>query len=379
MIVQHPMLWCAAFLMAGIAVGLQFPLRLWLPLLAVAVVCCTVLRNRSGHLHDVLVLVVWFLLGSSRAAIGPVFEARPEWQQTLDREARHARTFLVERLRTAGLSPRTLALCSALTVGQKDGLKRETRRAYNRVGAGHLLALSGMHLGIIYGFLYSVLIRRVRQSKWRWHALPPILLLLWGYVLVAGMPVSLLRAALMLSGFTVLSLMQYRTDPLHLLALSAVIMMLAAPSDLLSISFQLSFSAVFFLLALWRPLQDRLPALHWTVSLLAVSCVACLGTMPLSAYYFHSVSLVGPLLSIALIPLTSLIIYLSLAAMLLPVEPLGRLLNSLEAVQQDIIDTAGSLPWASLGDIRPSALTVAFIYGVMLVAIVRLRTNPDVA
>lgn len=379
MIVQHPMLWCAAFLMAGIAVGLQFPLRLWLPLLAAAVVCCTVLRNRSGHLHDVLVLVVWFLLGSSRAAIGPVFEARPEWQQTLDREARHARTFLVERLRTAGLSPRTLALCSALTVGQKDGLKRETRRAYNRVGAGHLLALSGMHLGIIYGFLYSVLIRRVRQSKWRWHALPPILLLLWGYVLVAGMPVSLLRAALMLSGLTFISLMQYRTDPLHLLALSAVIMMLAAPSDLLSISFQLSFSAVFFLLALWRPLQDRLPALHWTVSLLAVSCVACLGTMPLSAYYFHSVSLVGPLLSIALIPLTSLIIYLSLAAMLLPVEPLGRLLNSLEAVQQDIIDTAGSLPWASLGDIRPSALTVAVIYGVMLVAIVRLRTNPDVA
>lgn len=374
MIIQHPMLWCAAALMAGIASGLYFPLPYYLPLLTAGIIACTLLR-RSSLLHDVLTLLVWLLLGCSRASVVSYYDAQPALWQTVGQKAKAVQTALIGRLERSGVSSQTLALCSALTVGEKSGLERETKRSFRKVGASHLLALSGMHLGIIYGFLYLIFIRWVRFSKWRWHALPLVLLCLWGYALVAGMPVSLVRAALMLSIFSVISLMQYRTDVLHPLALSAIIILLIAPTDLLNISFQLSFAAVFFLLALWSPLEEMLPKLHWTVRMLAVSCVASLGTMPLVAYYFHQVPLLGPLLSLILIPLTTVIIYLTLAAMLLPVAPLGAALNVIVQFQQHILDLVGSFPHAMLTDTYPSATIVAMMYGAMIIAIVRLRTS----
>ena len=374
MIVQHPMLWCAAFLAAGIAMGLNFPLPYYLPMLVAGVIACTLTR-KTRHWHDVLTLFVWLLLGCSRASIVSVNESKPAWQQTIEQKAKGVQTSLIARLERSGVSPRTLALCSALVVGERSGLQRETRQAYNQVGAGHLLALSGMHLGILYSFLYLVFIRWIRHSKWRWHSLPFVLLTLWGYALVAGMPVSLVRAALMLSVLTILSLMQYNTDHLHPLALSAIIILLICPTDLFSVSFQLSFAAVFFLLALWEPLTDLLPETNWAVKILLSSCIAGFGTMLLVMYYFHRLPLLSPLLSLILIPMTTFIIYLTLSAMLLPVAPLGWLLNATVSLQQRIIDFAGSIPFATLTDVYPSALLVALMYGAMLVAVVRLRTR----
>lgn len=375
MIVQHPMLWCAAALVVGITVGLMFPMPYYLPLLAVSLACCTILR-KSGYWHDVLTILVWLLLGCSRVAICSPDAQKPAWQEAVGRKAKAVQTSLIARLERSGVSPRSLTLCSALVVGERSGLERETRQAYNRVGASHLLALSGMHLGILYGFLYLFFIRWIRYSKWRWQAFPLILLCLWGYALVAGMPVSLVRAALMLSLLTVFSLKQYKTDPLHPLALSAIIILLINPTDLLSISFQLSFASVFFLLALWTPLGNRFPELSWPAKILAVSCVATLGTMPLVAYHFHQLPLLGPLLSLILIPLTTLIIYLALAAMVLPLAPIGWLLDVAVSLQGKVIDLAGSIPYTMLTDVYPSTLAVCLMYAVMLVAIVRLRTAP---
>lgn len=376
MIVQHPMLWCAVFLMAGIAVGLNYPLPYYLPMLVAAMIACTLTR-RAKHLHDVLTLLVWLLLGCSRAGMVDGQRTTENGQQKMGVVFHSARTSLIARLERSGVSQKTLALCSALVVGEKSGLERDTKQAYRKVGASHLLALSGMHLGILYSFLYLIFVRWVRHSKWRWHALPFVLLSLWGYALVAGMPVSLVRAALMLSVLTVLSLMQYRTDPLHPLALSAIIILLISPTDLFSISFQLSFAAVFFLLALWEPLSELLPETNWTIKLLITSCIASFGTMPLVTYYFHQLPLLGPLLSLILIPLTTIIIYLTLAAMLLPVAPLGWMLNATVLLQQKIIDYAGSIPFATLTDIYPSATMVAMMYGAMVIAVVRLRTSSE--
>ena len=374
MIVQHPMLWCAITLMAGIVVGLSFPLPYYVLLLAACVVACT-LTIKKHHIHDVLTLIVWFLLGCSRAFVVSYHEEKPQWQQVVEQKAKAAQTTLVARLARSGISSKTLALCEALVVGKKDDLNYETKESFRQVGASHLLALSGMHLGIIYGLLYFVCIRWVRYTKWRWLALPFILLLLWCYVLVAGMPVTLVRAALMLSILTIISLMQYNTDPLHPLALSAIIILLIAPTDLLSISFQLSFAAVFFILTLWHPINDSFPKMPWLMNLLLVSCIASFGTMPLVAYYFHRVALIGPLLSLVLIPMTTVIIYLTMAAMLLPITPLGWLLDGFVSLQNWVLELAGSIHFATLTDIYLSKPLVCMMYGAMLIAIIRLRTR----
>lgn len=369
------MLWCALLLAAGTAVGLHKPSPWFLPVLVAAIAACTVLRT-SRHWHDVLTLLVWFLLGCCRASTDFGCGGEQQWKLTFRQKAKDAQTMLTARLERAGVSAQTLAQAEALTIGKKDNLTHATKQSYRQVGASHLLALSGMHLGIVYGVLYLLLVRPLRQSRWRWHVLPPVLLCLWGYALVAGMPVSLVRAALMFSILTILSLMQYDTDGLHPLSLSAIIILLIAPAQLLDISFQLSFAAVFFLMTLWQPLGAALPHTNWLLRLLLTSCIAGLGTMPLVAYYFHRISLLGPPISLVLSPLTTLIIYLSLAAMALPAMPLGLALNKLVGLQEQVLNLAGSLSFAQLDDMYPSAFQTALVYAVLVVAIVRLRTSP---
>lgn len=374
MLIQHPMFWCAVMLIAGTAWGVYLPLPYYLPLLAVVVISSTLLR-RFGHWHDVLTLLTWLLIGCSRASISYGEGEAPQWQQTVFQKAKTVQSSLTTRLRKSGVSSHTLALTQALVVGKKDELSQETHQAYRQVGASHLLALSGMHLGIIYSLLYFFLVRWVRHSRWRWYFLPLILFSLWGYTLVAGMPVSLVRAALMLSVITITTLMQYRTDPLHPLALSAIIILLVEPAQVFSISFQLSYAAVLFLLLLWAPVNDLFPRQNWVIKLFVVSCIATLGTMPLTLYYFHQLPLLGPLLSLILIPLTTLIIWMTLATILLPVAPFGWTLNLMVSLQEKILTYAGNIPHTTITDIYPDKLGITLIYAAMLVAIVRLRTR----
>ena len=374
MLIQHPMFWCAVMLIAGTAWGVYLPLPYYLPLLAVVVISSTLLR-RFGHWHDVLTLLTWLLIGCSRASISYGEGEAPQWQQTVFQKAKTVQSSLTTRLSKSGVSSHTLALTQALVVGKKDELSQETHQAYRQVGASHLLALSGMHLGIIYSLLYFFLVRWVRHSRWRWYFLPLILFSLWGYTLVAGMPVSLVRAALMLSVITITTLMQYRTDPLHPLALSAIIILLVEPAQVFSISFQLSYAAVLFLLLLWAPVNDLFPQQNWVIKLFVVSCIATLGTMPLTLYYFHQLPLLGPLLSLILIPLTTLIIWMTLATILLPVAPFGWTLNLMVSLQEKILTYAGNIPHTTITDIYPDKLGITLIYAAMLVAIVRLRTR----
>ena len=374
MLIQHPMFWCAVMLIAGTAWGVYLPLPYYLPLLAVVVISSTLLR-RFGHWHDVLTLLTWLLIGCSRASISYGEGEAPQWQQTVFQKAKTVQSSLTTRLSKSGVSSHTLALTQALVVGKKDELSRETHQAYRQVGASHLLALSGMHLGIIYSLLYFFLVRWVRHSRWRWYFLPLILFSLWGYTLVAGMPVSLVRAALMLSVITITTLMQYRTDPLHPLALSAIIILLVEPAQVFSISFQLSYAAVLFLLLLWAPVNELFPQQNWVIKLFVVSCIATLGTMPLTLYYFHQLPLLGPLLSLILIPLTTLIIWMTFATILLPVAPFGWTLNLMVSLQEKILTYAGNIPHTTITDIYPDKLGITLIYAAMLVAIVRLRTR----
>ena len=109
--------------------------------------------------------------------------------------------------------------------------------------------------------------------------------------------------------------------------------------------------------------------------MLAVSCVAQVGTMPLTLYYFHQLPLLAPLFSVVLIPLTTIIIYLTLLVLALPLAPLGQLLSLLAALQEGIVHLAGNIPGGTLTGFYPNGIWVALAYGAMLIAIARLRTR----
>lgn len=237
---------------------------------------------------------------------------------------------LVERLAALDMEGQTMAIVTAMTLGDRTLLQRDTRDLYSRVGASHLLALSGLHLGIIVGLFLTWMNGRLLLSRWRCPVGVLVLLFIWTYTFVAGMPTSLLRAALMTSVFVVASLLQRYGSPLQHLLLTAIVMMLWRPMAVFDVGAQLSFLAVAGILLFYRPLYmwffDRWRYqifwleryyLMWPFTTLAVSLCAQVLTLPLVAYYFHQIPTYGTLLSIVLIPLTTLFLMLSLLLIIL--------------------------------------------------------------
>ena len=371
MIIRQPIIWATPLYIIGILLGSSlsgiFFVYASLALLAAG----TLLKGRT-FVADMLLFAFWISLGMAR--IGMEREMSSEnntYYKAVCQKAQEQQEIMTERLRDAGLDEEALSVSSALLLGHKAGLDKETRKKYAQVGASHLLALSGMHLGIIYGILYILFIRRIRYSEWRWFWLPPILLTIWGYAFIAGMPISLVRAGIMFSLATIAMLAQNDTPPLHILALSALVILLFSPCALYSIGFQLSFLAVFFIIVLYQPLKEKLKLGNFFTEMFVLSIVAQLGTAPLSIFYFHTFPLIGAIISVILIPLTTLIIYLGLLTLLLPNGCIAWLLTIVIKTQEWLVDTIAGIPYTTITDLYPTWWQVMLVYLLLLCIIAR--------
>ncbi len=215
------------------------------------------------------------------------------------------------------------AVCRAMTAGDRSGITPELRAAYSRSGLSHLLAVSGLHTGIVFA-LVNLLLWWLPLLR-RGHLLRNLLAAacIWIYVAAAGFPPSAVRAAVM---FTMLqsalaSASEY--NGLNALAAAAFGMLLWNPAWLEDISFQLSFAAVAAILAwgvpLCRRLRTRRRALNPITDALAVSLAATLATAPLVSHTFGIVPLAGVVVNPAAILLGSVVVLVGALWMLLPV------------------------------------------------------------
>ena len=254
MIIRQPLIWATLLYITGILLGTLLSSIYFIYISAILLVAGTLLRKKT-YITEALLFAFWITLGMARVAMSNKGTQENSFYETIHWKAQEQQEQLTQRLRNAGLDEKTLSLSSALLLGQKTTLEKETRRNYAQVGVSHLLALSGMHLGIIYGLMYMLFIRRIRFSEWKWFWLPLILLTIWGYTFVTGFPISLVRASIMFSLATIATLAQNETPPLHILALSALVILLFSPDALFSISFQLSFLAVLFIIILYCTLH----------------------------------------------------------------------------------------------------------------------------
>ena len=249
---------------------------------------------------------------------------------TLKQKGLAVRDRLVKRMKALGMEEQTMAVVAAMTLGDRSLLRRDTRALFARAGSSHLLALSGLHLGIIVGLFLQLMNGRLVLSRWRRPLGLAILVFIWTFALVAGFPNSLVRASLMTSVFVVANLMSRYGDPMQNLLLTGVIMLLLRPMYLFDVGVQLSFLSVAGILLFYQPLYmwcfthwryqvfwlERY-YLMWPVTLFLVSLCAQLLTLPLVAYYFHQIPVYGALVSIVMIPLTTLFITLALFLLIL--------------------------------------------------------------
>jgi len=234
---------------------------------------------------------------------------------------------LYGRLAAAGLEGDELATVGALTLGYKEDLDKDLRRHFQASGAAHVLAVSGLHTGIIYALLIALLtlggrFRPMHENRLGRCAISLIIIgAMWGYAWLTGMTPSVVRAVLMVTIFEVGHMTYKRSFSINTIAAAAVLILLVKPTDLWSVSFQLSFAAtaaIVYLTPTFLFKERKWPRIvTYIAGILIVSIAAQLGTLPITMYYFKQVSTYFLLTNLMVLPLASLLVPCGLATIAL--------------------------------------------------------------
>ena len=286
------------------------------------------------------------------------------------------RSRLLEKINTQGKDSDAYAVVAAMALGDKSALTQELKDVYSVTGASHILALSGLHLGIIYALLSLFVFRR------RWQVFSQIIIILsiWAFVFLVGMSTSVVRSAMMLSVYALLSLGHRDRMSVNTLAFTAIVTLMISPMSLFDVVFQMSYVAVLSILLFTPLMEDVFTAeylmshrvVRWLWGMVAVSLSAQIGTAPLIAYYFGRFSCYFLLTNFIVIPAAMLILYLSLVVLLMP--SLANILFNIVSALNILLTKMASIPGASIDNLHPTKIQTTMIY-VIIVAVYLLAVK----
>ena len=195
-----------------------------------------------------------------------------------------------ESLQKQPFNERQLSVIKALLLGQRQGIDRQLNDQYADAGVIHILAVSGLHVGIILWLLRAI---TAPFSRYQWRHFRSILIIvcIWAFAFITGASPSVLRAATMFSFLELGRAVGGQSNTFNSLMYSALLLLLLNPLQLYQVGFQLSYLAVIAILwiqpwlsSLYKP-KYKIPRLFWDT--MTVTVAAQLGVMPLSILYFH--------------------------------------------------------------------------------------------
>lgn len=207
-------------------------------------------------------------------------------------------------------------LLMALLFGEKTELSKELSNNYTQAGIIHILAISGLHIALIYGIVLWLTKPLQRLKKGKVYIFLISLSVLWFYAVLAGFSASIVRAAVMFSIIAFAKILNRETNIYNSLALSAMFLLLYNPNYLFDVGFQLSFAAVLSIV-IFQPFVRKYSYSKYYIikeakSLLLISLVAQIGVLPLTLYYFGQFPLLFLVANLIAIPLSSIILILGL-------------------------------------------------------------------
>ena len=289
----------------------------------------------------------------------------------------HLRHDIGEMLKSKIPNENSAQIALALLLGQKKELDPTIREAYTQAGVMHILAVSGLHVGIIYALFILILKPlRLKREKARLYLLF-VVMIIWLYAFLTGLSPSVVRAATM---FSLLTLGQMRERPpsiYNVLAFSAILMITFNPDVIYEVGFQLSYLAVLgivmiqpLILNLWMP---RNKILEYIWQLISVSIAAQLVTFPLSTFYFHVFPTFFLLGNLLILPLAFVIMQVGVPLMIfgwIPVvgDVLGWALSWLIRVQNYIAEAIRLIPGGKLDRLTMDFSGMIFVWGILLIA-----------
>ncbi len=227
-------------------------------------------------------------------------------------KAEKVRNSILEKLKKSSLTPAELSIIQALVLGQKKDISKQMYREYAAAGAIHILAVSGLHVGIVYFIFLFILspLKRIPKGTILMSVL--IVISLWGYAFITGLSPSVIRAVTMFSFFAFAKIIHRQTNSINTLFLSYFTLLLLNPMWLFQVGFQLSYLAVFFILwilptfnKLYYP-KNRIIKKLWGI--ITVTIAAQLGIIPLSLFYFHQFPGLFFITNIVVLPFLSILL-----------------------------------------------------------------------
>lgn len=241
-------------------------------------------------------------------------------------QAEMFRKKLQERYTILNVNKQEEWVLSAITLGEKSLLPKQTRREFSSSGVSHILALSGLHLGILTMFLMMVLYP-VRIYKWgKWLASFVCIVLLWCFAFITGCSASVIRSATMLSLMLLLMLRGEGYSSFNNVVLAAMAILVFSPASLMDISFQLSFLSV-GALVIFMPYYQNLPLRHrmgrfkFVADFVYVSVTAQLATAPMVSLVFGQLPVYFLLANVVVIPCAYVILITALLFLLMSGVP----------------------------------------------------------
>lgn len=231
---------------------------------------------------------------------------------------------LYQRLAAAGLHEDEQAIVGALTLGYKEDLDPEIKHRFQASGAAHVLAVSGLHTGILYGLIILLFtlggrIKPMYENRLGRCTLSLLIIaVMGGYAWLTGLTPSVVRAVLMVSLVEIGRMMYRNSLSLNTIAAAAVLILLARPLDLWSVSFQLSFAATAAIVLFARKIPK-----NWFIATILISLAAQLGTMPITMYTYGQFSSYFLLTNLIVLPLATVLVPLGLLTIALGGTSIG--------------------------------------------------------
>ncbi len=271
------------------------------------------------------------------------------------------REMLIDSLSTNGISPQNLSLLQALFLGDRTEIDSQTRQTFNTCGIGHVLAVSGLHVGIIWGIFTLIFSFFKGRSRKFDIALQFFLIaLLWFYAGITGFAIPIIRATTMVTALIFVGMMQYKTNNYNTLFLVLTIFLISDPDSLFSIGLQMSFIAVLALMGYARLTnihQESITILQkikkYVYELFLATIVVQIIISPLILYYFHYFPTYFIINNPVILPLLTLILFFAILTLVLSFIPylyniFGFITDSLMNFLNSFIEKTSQLPYSQL-------------------------------
>jgi len=283
----------------------------------------------------------------------------------------NTRNNILNILKNAIPNKKEQAVAEALLIGYKEDLDRTLVQSYSNTGVVHIIAISGLHLAMIYGLMIRLL-QPIGNNRWNNYLRTVIILsVLWGFSFITGGAAAILRSAVGFSFLLISKSLGYKNNSINSIAASAFFLLLYNPFLLWDIGFQLSYTAVLGIILFssyiekWFYFKNKLLRMVWQVNSITLSAQVL--TLPIILYQFHQFPNLFLFTNFLVVPLSGLILYAELLLLLVSPIPFllkwsGAFTGFLIAQMNGIIERTNRLPFSLTRNISIDLTETILLY-----------------